>query len=84
LAYELLGTTRYDDQRSHRYWVEKWFRRETMRRTSSGLYAIETVEPVVISFWALPGASRELLGLIEKHLINYADETGLRPLNVLR
>jgi len=84
LAYELLGTTRYDDQGSHRLWVEKWFRRGTMRWTCSGFYAIEMVEPVVVSFWALPGASRKLLGLIEKHLINYADKTGLRPLNVLR
>ena len=81
LAHELLGTTRYDDQRSHGFWVEKWFRKETMCQTSSGFYAIEMVEPVVISFWALPGASRELLAEIERRLIAYARSVGLDPLN---
>ena len=80
LAHELLGTTRYDDQRSHRLWIGKWFRKETMCQTSSG-FAIEMVEPVVISFWALPGASRELLAEIERRLIAYARAVGLDPLN---
>jgi len=80
LAHELLGTTRYDDQRSHRLWIGKWFRKETMSQTSSG-FAIEMVEPVVISFWALPGASRELLAEVERRLIAYARSVELDPLN---
>jgi hypothetical protein len=77
LAHELLGTTRYDDQRAHKYWIPAWFEISTL--VKQGLYfAIRMREPVVASFMVC--SASELLPL-ESSLVREAIRKGKRILN---
>jgi len=80
LAYEILGTKRYDDQ-DHSGWVAAWF--HPFQRQRRGPYhAIGMKEKVVISFLVPePKASKAQLGQAESRLIALARARGSIVLN---
>ncbi len=80
LAYEILGTKRYDDQ-DHSSWVRAWF--EPFQRERRGPHhTIRMKEEVVISLFApRPQASKAELETGESRLIAAARRKGLVVLN---
>lgn len=83
LAHELLGTTRYDDQRSHRFWVKTWFKvpeRDHAKgiRKERGYYVVDVRESVVVSFLQ---QSQNDLHNVERILISEARRRGKVVLN---
>jgi len=84
LAYQILATTRYDDQ-NHSHWVEAWFRQDTFTNTPSDLkHRIRMRERIVISFFVPePKAARNELRGAESRLVSMARRKGLRVLNVI-
>lgn len=79
LAHELLGTTRYDDQRTHRFWLRAWFESLTVVKLKS-LYAVRMQEPIVVSFLLCDAG--ELLNS-ESALIQEARCQGKAVLNLI-
>lgn len=77
LAHELLGTTRYDDQRAHRFWIPAWFEIDTLFEQGH-YFAIRMREPVVASFLVCPAS--ELLPY-ESSLVQEAIRKEKRVLN---
>jgi len=83
LAYEILGTKRYDDQ-NHRHWVEAWFLKNTYKYIKSeSMYSIQMKERILISFFAskIHVAKRDLEKM-ESKLISIAKGKGLNVLNL--
>lgn len=83
LAHELLGTTREDDQRSHRFWLKAWFdlpKRDVKNRLErdGGYYLARLREPIVLSFLQAPS---EQLRNLESALIAEAKRIGKDILN---
>jgi hypothetical protein len=80
LAYEILGTKRYDDQ-DHSRWVAAWFTPFAGTRRGSQ-YVIPMKEKVVVSFLVPePLASKPQLEAAESRLIAMARGRGLGVLN---
>lgn len=80
LAYEILGTRRYDDQ-DHSNWVRRWFEPFEPRHHGS-YYVIRMKEKIIISFFVpQPQASKAELKKAESLLIDIARRRGLIILN---
>lgn len=83
LAYEILGTKRYDDQ-NHKHWLESWFDVESFKQHSKGpIYQIRMKKLVVISFF-VPEFRPSKIDLIkmESRLIALAKRKGFNVLNL--
>lgn len=81
LAYQILGTTRYDDQ-NHSSWVRSWF--EKFQNICHGSkYHIRMKQRVIISFYVpdFP-VTRDELKRAESRLISIAKSKRLRVLNI--
>jgi len=84
LAYEILGTTRYDGQ-NHKHWVEAWFDMNSFKQYhSDSMYQIRMKQFVVISFY-MPEfpVSRSDLKKAESRLITLAKSKGFTVLNLM-
>lgn len=80
LVYEILRTTRYDDQ-DHSHWVQEWFEPFTQERRGTD-FAIRMKEMIMVSFFAPgPQATKGQLLEMESGLVALARERGLVVLN---
>jgi len=83
LAYEILGTKRYDDQ-NHKHWIEAWFDVGSLTQNSERpVYHIRMKKLVVISFF-IPEfkPSRSDLKKMESRLVAMAKSKGFEVLNL--
>jgi hypothetical protein len=80
LAYQMLGTTRYDDQ-DHSGWLALWFELGSFQSTTGG-YTVRMKEQLVFSFFMLHAKTKRTeLKQAESLLINEARRRGVRVVN---
>ncbi len=82
LTYEILGTTRYDDQ-NHKHWIDAWFEKDSFENViPESLYSIRMKEQILISFYTqeFPVIKRDL-ERAESKLISIALSKGVNVLN---